>query len=429
MMGLEIWLMKSDGTELRLVTKAQAGDWLGAITWAPNGRRLAFIEGKLRPVVAQLALETVNVEDGSVRLVFSNPRMQSTLCWAPDGRILYAEALDENLNDSGIRSIVVDQDTGATRGRSEKLTNGPGLVSSLSISADGRRLSVLRNGIAPQVFVGELGPDLKRLKVRGRLTLDQRPNNPWAWTPDSEAVLFVSRRNGVWSIFKQQIDQNTAELFVGGPDTVSDPRLSPDGTNFFYLLSSKHGDLSSPVKLMRIPTSGGPPQEVLEDSGIADIQCSRFPATLCIFGKPGKGEIAVFSFDPEHGRGRELTRVPDDINWSLSPDGSSLAIVKLFEDQGRIRLISLTGQPSREILVKGGWAAITSLDWLSDSSGLIVAANNSKGTTSLLHVDKQGNAQELLQGHLGWAIPSPDRRYVAFTEFTGENNVWMLENF
>jgi hypothetical protein len=28
-----------------------------------------------------------------------------------------------------------------------------------------------------------------------------------------------------------------------------------------------------------------------------------------------------------------------------------------------------------------------------------------------------------------WVIPSPDGRYAALNVFTGENNVWMVENF
>jgi len=60
---------------------------------------------------------------------------------------------------------------------------------------------------------------------------------------------------------------------------------------------------------------------------------------------------------------------------------------------------------------------------------MFVAASNSKGTTSLLEIDTEGNARELLEGQFGWTVPSPDGRYLAVTEFVGTNNVWVLEDF
>ena len=51
------------------------------------------------------------------------------------------------------------------------------------------------------------------------------------------------------------------------------------------------------------------------------------------------------------------------------------------------------------------------------------------GQPSSVEVDTQGNAWELLHGQLGWAIPSPDSRYLAFVQTAGENNVWMVEDF
>jgi hypothetical protein len=60
---------------------------------------------------------------------------------------------------------------------------------------------------------------------------------------------------------------------------------------------------------------------------------------------------------------------------------------------------------------------------------MFVGASNSKGTTSILDIDTEGNPRELLEGQLGWSIPSPDGRYLAMTEFVGTSNVWVLEDF
>src|SRR6185437_2693700 len=162
-------------------------------------------------------------------------------------------------------------------------TGGVGWISDLSISRDGKHSTLVRHNAEPQVFVGELENKRPRsLQQPRRLTLDQRANVPFAWTPDSKAVLFISSRNGVWNIFKQAIDQPTAELFVGGEDRIFGPRLSPDGSEIFYLVMPRLGGPASEVSLMRVPVAGGPPRLLLREAGICDVQCARLGSTRCI---------------------------------------------------------------------------------------------------------------------------------------------------
>ena len=63
-----------------------------------------------------------------------------------------------------------------------------------------------------------------------------------------------------------------------------------------------------------------------------------------------------------------------------------------------------------------------------------LGVGRSSGTSVILEVDMEGNAQVLLEGDsrtqvFEWIIPSPDGRYAALNSFTGENNVWMAEDF
>jgi Tol biopolymer transport system component len=56
----------------------------------------------------------------------------------------------------------------------------------------------------------------------------------FAWTSDSKSVLFISNRNGTWKLFRQAIDETTAEVLVEGRSLFL-PRLSPDGSQALYL--------------------------------------------------------------------------------------------------------------------------------------------------------------------------------------------------
>lgn len=134
------------------------------------------------------------------------------------------------------------------------------------------------------------------------------------------------------------------------------------------------------------------------------------------------------------GKSQEVAKFEEQAvgwNWSLSPDGRSIAAAKIGAGDNRIRLFSLAGQPTRELLVKN-WNTFTSLDWAADSKGLFVVSNPSGLKTTLLHVDLAGNAHQLLQVKSvlpTWGIPSRNGKYVAIPVPTVEGNAWMLENF
>ena len=80
--------------------------------------------------------------------------------------------------------------------------------------------------------------------------------------------------------------------------------------------------------------------------------------------------------------------------------------------EGRIRLLSLKGQPEQQISVKG-WAAINSLDWAADGKSLFVSSQTPTSTT-LLRVDLLGLATPLWDqrgSFRTWAIVAPNCRH------------------
>jgi Tol biopolymer transport system component len=77
-----------------------------------------------------------------------------------------------------------------------------------------------------------------------RMTLDDRQDYPYSWTPDSKAVFFASDRDGPSHIFKQAIDQTQPELVIGGNDDLWRARLTPDGSALLYVVAPKQGDSS-----------------------------------------------------------------------------------------------------------------------------------------------------------------------------------------
>ena len=169
-------------------------------------------------------------------------------------------------NDSNLWSLKIDARTGKPLGTPTRITSSAGAIRYLSGSANGKRLAYLKEGWQPDVYVARLEGNGTRLSTPRRLTLDERQDMPWAWTPDSKQVLFGSDRDGSFHIFRQAPDQTTPELLVGGSEQSMLPRLTPDGKHLVYLQYRQAFDSSNAVRMMRIPVAGGPPQLVMEDA-------------------------------------------------------------------------------------------------------------------------------------------------------------------
>jgi len=190
-----------------------------------------------------------------------------------------------------------------------------------------------------------------------------------------------------------------------------------------------------PLRLMRMPVTGGPAELVLTARLYGTPWCARSPSTLCAFAEqaPDRKELVFTAFDPLSGKGKELARFATDPkadygNWSLSPDGTRIGIIKTGGNH--IYVLPLDGSPLRDLTV-AGWSGLNTFDWSPNGKGFFSSNSTGLGVT-LLFVDLNGKAHSLLQqksSSLTWGVPSPDGRHLAVLgqEFSG--NMWMIENF
>jgi DNA-binding winged helix-turn-helix (wHTH) protein/Tol biopolymer transport system component len=438
----ELWVMEADGTNARKVVSAGVldkpgsnGSWIFPPVWAPNGQRIAYIEGHevggSNPVEPTASLLTIDPSGGGPSEVLNDSRVGSALWWTADGRLLFAYREDpvSKKDNFGVYSIRVDERTGKAAGPPQPITQAEGSIEHLSATADGKRLVLWRSNEPVEAFIAKFDARTHHFQEPRRLTLDENENHATAWTSDSKAVLFVSNRNGTWKLFKQGIDEATPEALVEAPSIVL-PRLSPDGSQVLYLTSSRPDDASALSFLMSKPLAGGPPRLVVQEKGSLDYGCARAPSKLCVFSKHVGNGLTFVSFDPQHGAGRELLTITAEVrNWVISPDGSKLAIIL---DRHRLRFFSLDTGVAHDVTVKD-WP-LNSVDWSADGRSVFMPSITPKGVQVILEVDQAGKANVVLQGnantYFGFMIQSPDGQYGLLMEVTpAENNAWMVDNF
>ena len=428
-----IWVSTADGDDPRRLITAQGGEHFNQVAWSPNGQRLAYSKSLAGTEIYVSVIESVSLKGGPPTRVLSSPKLQG-FCWLPDGRIVYSLRQSAMIGaDSNLWELRTITQTGEPTGTPRQLTNWPGFsFSGFTVTADGKQMEFLRLTAQFHVYVGELDAKGTHLNNTRRLTFDEHFEWPEQWTPDSQAVVFWSDRNGSWDIFKQTLDKDAAaELLPLGPEPKWYCSFSPDGHWILYMAlpEARMPGGSVPVRIMRVPASGGPPELVLTALGTTDIRCTRAPANLCVFNEQQQGHLVFTSVDPVKGRGRELASMEMEpsmaIPWDLSPDGSQVVMTR----KGRIRLLSLKNGVATDLAVRG-WNSFGEVDWSADGDALFVSSNTPQDTT-LLRVDLMGEARALWHQKFGGTkgVPSPDRRHLAAAVWTTDSNVWMIENF
>ncbi len=430
--GLEIWLMGTNGGEQKKLVPA-SGNVLSFPVWSPDGHSIAYLKQQYDWYASAASIELLDLGQGKEKTVFTDPRLDVGLRWLPDGRLLYVMfELPPNQHSSNIFASMLNSATGTFEGAAERITSGEGLIGQPSITADGKRLAFNRVNSQLDVYVSEFSAKTAKASTPRRLTLDDADDLPFDWMPDSKAVIFISNRTGKPNIYRQRIDETSAEMLVSGPEDKEICRLSPDATQILYLASTAGEDAAKTSRVMRAPLDGGAPQAVVAAPGIGNVACSRAPASICIYSQQSSTQLVFTAFDPVNGNAHEvatLQRESGISNSGLSPDGKLIAVAKT--DEKRIRLLSIAGQPTKEIVLKN-WSSFSSIDWAADSKGLFVTSNPTGWRSSLLYVDLAGNAHELWRvkgSSQSWSIASRDGKYLAIPAPTTSSNVWMIENF
>lgn len=424
--GKEEWVMRSDGTEQVKVADAKTS-WVGSPRWSPDGNRIAYLRIVETYNARETSIEVNEWRNHKAETLLSDNRLGPSLDWLPIGLIVYTLGDPENQQSASLWTI--SPKSGNNAWSSKRITRGIGWINDITGSEDGKLLTFLRENTVSSVYVGALAPDGTHLLTSRRLTLDENQNLPFAWTPDSKAILFSSNRNGTSEIFKQSPDQSLAESIMTSAEELLQPRVTPDGSEILYISTAKSADLKTPSSIFAIPISGGTPRLVLQDIGIWNVQCSPLPSSVCMYSNLKGDRTETFRFDVRTGKRSDPPQVGPWCNWSLSPEGSLRAIV-CDSRKGTILLRSTLTVETHELKVKG-WDELDSIVWSTDGRTLLATWHH-ESESALLNVTLDGRVSVLLRSsnpNILGAIPSPDGRSLAIAGASTTRNVWQIENF
>jgi len=435
--GHEIWISGPNGENARKLQEDQDSIYK-ALAWSPSGQRLAYLKGSDKGA----SIDTVPITGGSPRLVVSESSLlfptpiYSTMVWFRDNRLAFVRSEPEN-ELGNLYAIPIDPNTGAALGSVAKLSNwyGEGTMWP-SVTADSSRLSVVKVRYWEDVYLLDLERKGSQAPTAKLLTTSRAVDSPSGFTPDSSGILFSSTRNGRNQVFRQQLEQDSADPLIQGTDDQQGAKLSPDGKWILYW-SMPHGTAtSSSIKqLMRFPAPGGTPEEIMKapkDDAVA-FECPNTATASCILSRPDNGQLAFFQLDPVRGVGRQVGAFQaSPADWAVSPDGMWIVISDSKPLRGQLLLMKLGTSTQRIVRLSPSWD-VWDAAWAADGHSLFALGERAL-SSFILRIDLNGNVHELLDtgkvnGGLYSLHASPDGRHLTFGQVTYESNAWLLQNF
>ena len=236
----EIYVMDSDGSNLRRLTNHSADD--GYPSWSPDGRSIAFHSSR-----------DGNAEIYSMGSDGSNPRrltnqhsaIDAAPVWSPDGdRIAFMSSRDGNFE-----VYVMDSDGSNPR----RLTSNSATDGIPSWSPDSRQIAFesSRDGNFEVYVMDSDGSNPRRLT-----------NNPATdgfpeWSPDGRHIAFHSSRDDNFEIYVMSSDGSDPSRLTNDPGNDYAPVWAPDGRNITFE-SSRDGNFE--VYVMELREVRTPPE-------------------------------------------------------------------------------------------------------------------------------------------------------------------------
>lgn len=425
-----LWIISTGDGTARQVLSAQGLYSFGRGVWSPDGNSIAYLKWEK---IGKPLLETRNLQSGETHIIVSSlTRAMLPCCWTPDQRIIFScgEAPPNNrwLNLWQVHVAA----NGSASDEPTQLTHWPDVsFEGFSASATADAISFLNRHRTFSVYVADLNTDAVRLDNLRRITLKMKDGWPSDWSEDGKSLVFsASGPHGGFAIYRQEVSGPNAEPVMVAPgEEVSAAHYTADHQSLLFLR-----ERGSRATLMRMPAAGGEATELFPVSAQTETdQCPSLPGP-CVVSDIVNGSFMFSSFDPQVGRRTALPipGIDENAQWSLSRDGTKIAVMSGLGPTNRVTVYSLKGTlvtsyelPENLISAQPRWTG---------EGGVLVTGSPAQSGTSAVPGGKvfwihNGVVATLWSSNsevLRSPVVSPDGKRVAFYSGKAESNVWLL---
>ncbi|HKX26182.1 MAG TPA: winged helix-turn-helix domain-containing protein [Blastocatellia bacterium] len=306
----DLYLISIDGRELKRITFA--GQNIGSLTWAPDGRELVYSvrqgEGG--------RLFRIRIRDGNPQWIEA---CGNEALYPAFSSLNHQLAWTQCTVDTDIHRIEISGHSEMTgRDLSSGLIVSTKEEVSPEYSPDGRRIVFVstRSG-NPEIWIcGSEGEDPLRLtSFRGPLVGSPR------WSPDNKQLVFDGRLDGNAEIFVISSEGGQPRRLTHDPAEDIVPNWSHDG-RWIYFTSNRTGRL----QIWKLPVSGGEAVQVTTEGGFESTESADGRS---IYYTQDRGLSAIWQAPVAGGREQPLYDFGQkDYSrmWTIRPEGIYFAI-------------------------------------------------------------------------------------------------------
>jgi Tol biopolymer transport system component len=452
------------GPERRLHTMNLSGldlDWDESLDWSPDGKYLAYSEGRggqRNPTIFLLAVDTPD----NIRLLIKQAG-QTEDCsprFSPDGRnVAFVRWMGQPAHDIFVVPLAGGEpkrltfDNGFIRGlawtpdgayvifssnrlggtfrlwkvpprggQPEPLPVGQGGAFYPTLSRDGRRLAYTQRDSNINIWRCEVPRATRRSAPPTKLIASTYSSLSPQFSPDGKRIVFTSDRSGGWEIWVCDSDgSNPQQLtFFEGP-AVCQPHWSPDGRQIAFD-SSAEGRGAVYV----VSVEGGRPRRLTAGASDDGVPTWSRDGKWIYFASDRTGAVQTWKMPAEGGQAVQVTKKGGYVAFE-SPDGKILYYAKGYADPGLWKVPVGGGEetPVLEQLAEGyRWA------WGLGGEG-IYFYNASTKAIELLNFATHRITQIAKPEKPVWTVAvSPDGRWILYDQLDqNTSKIMLVENF
>ncbi len=203
---------------------------------------------------------------------------------------------------------------------------------------------------------------------------------------DGRYVAHVSAKGGQQSLWLRQIaTTSNVEIVPAAEVRYLGVTFSPDGNHIYYTTNERGTNLGL---LYQIAVLGGGARLIVEDVDTA-VSFSPDGSQLAFLrGYPDEGASAVIVANADGSNQRKLVTRKRPAEFPLlglawSPDGRTIAVTGAHDGQLRGEIVAVDAATGAERMVATpDWRLVSRMAWLPDGNGLLVNAQESAGESS-----------------------------------------------
>ena len=289
---------------------------------------------------------------------------------ATHARILYA---GESLF-GGLRLGLLDADTAKTLDLGTPFS----LRGGAAMSPDGTKLAFTATFAFPddpnpswRIFVGDL---IGGFEI---VAQDKAPLSRPSWAPDGSSLVYASKRDGDWDVYRQSLTGEVAALNLTASSPADDrnPRVGPDGRIAF------ESDRMGNVDVFTMAADGSDVRDVTPTPGRDSLGDWSPDASRIVYSSDVSGSDQLYVVRSAGGTPTRITHDSgNDTGAAWSPVGDRIAFSSDRDGDEEVEVVAPDGTGERQLTANAGEDFVQDWQPLRDFTPPVVHAIRGSGT-------------------------------------------------